>query len=182
MLELGAGTALVGVTAAAHGACAVVTDLDTRLAALNVAQASETGLEGRCTVETLDWREPEAFLASRTSPFDWILAADVVYHQQADFTHLQALARLLARLLPNSAGTKVLFGYQERDVLARHAFWAALEEGGLKVSVQALAELAAEGRVGCEGLFGPMELWWISRATADEEAREALTQAPAEHA
>lgn len=109
VLELGCGTAVASIAAAAAGAqrC-VATDLPSRLGAAerNVAANSEPGgpLGGgdsvvRVRVAALDWAEGEAgvarLLADEEEGFDLVLAADATYERNA----LAPLARTAAALL-----------------------------------------------------------------------------------
>ena len=176
VLELGAGVGLSGIGAAAYGSHVVLTDKvrsggsasndtcpraerapavqDTRLTAVNVEAAQAVGVSGSVKAASCDWESPQAFLASSESAlgWDWILGSDIVYHQQFDYTHIQALAKLLATLLDaaQQQGQKqptILFGYQERDSAARLAFWEALASHGLGVTIHTLVR----GNARCGG-------------------------------
>lgn len=162
VLELGAGAGLVGVAAAAYGAHVTLTDADVALLTReNAAAAAAVGLAGSVAVEQLRWEEAASWLPSQAA-FDWVLAADVVYHHQHDFGPVCALAALLRGLLAGGSA-RALIGYQERDGAAREAFWAALGAQGLCWREQGLAELGAEG-VDVAGFEGPMVLWHVSLA------------------
>ena len=129
---------------------------DTRLTALNVEAAQAVGVSGSVVAAPCDWESPQAFLESAACDnalgWDWILGSDIVYHQQFDYTHIQALAKLLATLLgaAKQQGKKpptILFGYQERDSAARLAFWEALASHGLGVTLHTLVR----GNARCAG-------------------------------
>ena len=106
----------------------------TGLTAANVEAAAATGVAGSVAWAPLDWARADEWLAARAAavndddkaPFDFILGADLVYHQQHDFGPVTALAALLDALLSAAPAARVVFGYQERDAAARLAFWAAL--------------------------------------------------------
>jgi hypothetical protein len=170
----------------------------TGLTAANVASAAATGVAGSVACDSLDWTEAVSWLAARASAgkrtrFDLILGADIVYHQQFDFTPVKALAALLAALLTQKDAAdaaddadaessqpppRILFGYQERDCAARLAFWEALAAHGLRVVELSLEALGASG-VDTAGLSGPMVLWWIEKGQL-EAAAVAVEAAPAE--
>jgi hypothetical protein len=123
---------------------------DTRLTAVNVEAAQSVGVSGSVQAASCDWVSPEPFLerGDRALGWDWVLGSDIVYHQQFDYTHIQALAKLLATLLgaAKEQGRKlptILFGYQERDSAARLAFWEALASHGLGVTVHTLVRARA---------------------------------------
>jgi hypothetical protein len=159
-----------------------------------VASAAATGVSGSVACDGLDWATADAWLSARAAAqlptrFDLILGSDIVYHQQFDFAHITALAALLAALLAQKDATnddcessplpRVLFGYQERDAAARHAFWAALATHGLAVRELSLEALAESG-VDTAGLSGPMVLWWIERAASEADVDVAAAPAEAE--
>ena len=136
---------------------------DTRLTVLNVEAAQQVGVSGSAQAASCDWSDPEPFLGSADNAqgWDWVLGSDIVYHQQFDFTHLLALAKLLAALLDDAKreGRRpptLLFAYQERDSAARLAFWDALATHGLGVTVHTLvSSRACQGRRDCVACLTP---------------------------
>jgi predicted nicotinamide N-methyase len=89
VLELGAGLALPGLTAAREGAVVVVTDW--YMDALEYAEASaqENGVTLHC--KFLDWRHPP-----KMARFDYIVGADLLYERRNFIAILDALEQLLA--------------------------------------------------------------------------------------
>lgn len=113
VIELGAGTALPGMLAAAVGAAAVTlsdhAEFETVLARCRDAAAAN-GLGERCEVLGLSWGTfPPALLKSR--PFQWILGADVMY-DRASFEDLLITVILL---LQKSPGAMFVTAYQKRS-------------------------------------------------------------------
>ena len=166
VLELGAGCALAGVTAAACGGRVVLSDrqaVATTLTRENCEAALLTGfpVPGSLSVSVLDWCEHEAWLSEHGRSWAWVLVADCVYHQQNDFTHLLALAQLLAALIHQPEPPRVLFSSQERDPAARHAFFSALASHRLCVSTRSLAQLEEDGLDIGVGQHPSTELWWV---------------------
>jgi len=173
VLELGAGCALAGVTAAACGARAVLTDRCTTLTGANAAAAAQVGFPGvGCVlVEALDWRRAEEWLRAGRR-WDWVLVADCIYHQQNDFSHLEALAGLLAALLQASPPPRAALSTQERDPAARSAFFAACARRGLGLSVRSLPQLAAEG-LETAGQAPSAEIWLVEGADRSAPAEDS---------
>lgn len=111
-VELGAGTGLVGLAAAALGATVLCTDRDVRALQLNV-EASDLAVH----VDTFDWtRPPPASLASST--FELVLAADVVYNATAVEPFVHALDLVL--------GGRCLLAHKRRHPHVDDLFFDAL--------------------------------------------------------
>ncbi len=116
VLELGAGTALAGLAAAAVGATVTITDRAEAPQVLANARAAVTrnGLGARCAVVGLSWgRFTPALMA--LPPQDWLLGADVLY-DSAEFEPLLATVAFLLRNAP--PGAAFATAYQHRS---RHA-------------------------------------------------------------
>ncbi|KAL1500191.1 hypothetical protein AB1Y20_012860 [Prymnesium parvum] len=95
VLELGSGTGIGGLTAAACGAHAVLTDRAAMLPLLR-ANIRANRLEGRATAAALEWGDAAdiARAARLASPFDLLLGSDVLYAPEAFPDLLETLVRL----------------------------------------------------------------------------------------
>ncbi|KAK9812794.1 hypothetical protein WJX72_003942 [[Myrmecia] bisecta] len=93
-LELGSGMGLGGMAAAMLGSEVVLTDVASVVPLLqrnyenNLSPAALQGSDlqwlnqvGKLTVQELDWAEPKHYAAVQP-PYDFVLAADCVYHEQ----------------------------------------------------------------------------------------------------
>jgi hypothetical protein len=116
VLELGAGTALAGLAAAAVGATVTLTDRAEAPQVLANARAAVTrnGLGARCDVAGLSWGRFTPTLLALT-PQDLLLGADVLY-DSAEFEPLLATVAFLLRNAP--PGAAFATAYQHRS---RHA-------------------------------------------------------------
>ena len=105
VLELGAGTGLVGLVAACLGADVTLTDLEELNHLINEnIQRNRTLIEGRAEGLTLKWGgETETVIP------DVILMSDLVYYTEA----LEPLCKTLTEL--TNEQTLVLLSYEERD-------------------------------------------------------------------
>ena len=116
-LELGAGTCLAGLAAAALGACVTLTDrADARQVLANAAAAVACNAlsEARCRVVPLTWGDFTPELVA-LPPQDIILGADVLYDSACFEPLLATVAFLLRRGAP---GCTFVTAYQQRS---RHA-------------------------------------------------------------
>eukprot|EP00959_Pyramimonas_sp_CCMP1952_P248364 5191479-Pyramimonas_sp.AAC.1 len=82
ILELGGGTGVVGLTAAAYGACVCITDKEDAAIKLAMRNADANLKVFNCTggsarVEQLDWTRPTEDVCS--APWDMVLGSDLVY-------------------------------------------------------------------------------------------------------
>lgn len=81
VIELGAGSGIVGIVSTLLGAHTTITDLEKAIPYLT--EVVNTNLpkrfEGQFTVQALDWREN---LESRTKTYDVILGADIIYIEE----------------------------------------------------------------------------------------------------
>jgi RNA 3'-terminal phosphate cyclase (ATP) len=134
VLDLGAGTGIAGLAAAALGADVTLSDTEEALPLLrrNVAANARTVADagGAARVACLDWAAPPAELADE-APWDVVLAADVVYSptQLAPFTAL--LGRLAARNRPGGPFATLLLAHKERDEALTAALLAAMSASGV---------------------------------------------------
>ena len=90
VVELGCGLAAPSIAAARAGASVLATDASTEAVALVArnARINDVPIE----TATLDWTHPDALI--RLSPFDLVLAADVLYDRAAVGPLLSLLPRL----------------------------------------------------------------------------------------
>lgn len=81
VIELGAGSGIVGIVSTLLGAHTTITDLEKAIPYLT--EVVNTNLperfEGQFSVQALDWREN---LESRTETYDVILGADIIYIEE----------------------------------------------------------------------------------------------------
>ena len=136
VLDLGAGTGIAGLAAAALGADVTLSDTEEALpllrrnVAANARAVADAG--GAARVACLDWAAPPAELADE-APWDVVLAADVIYSptqtQLGPFTAL--LARLAARNRPGGPVATMLLAHKERDEALTAALLAAMSGAGV---------------------------------------------------
>ena len=90
VVELGCGLGLPSIVAARRGARVLATDWSAD--ALALLERNAAACDARLRVACVDWQRPEALLAQ--TPFDLVLAADVLYERR----NVAVLASLLERL------------------------------------------------------------------------------------
>ncbi|KAF3902102.1 hypothetical protein ABW21_db0202615 [Orbilia brochopaga] len=183
VLELGAGTGLVGLSAQAiWGAPVILTDLEPIVPGLqmNIDLNSETSdaseeqsgraTEGHCITRcgTLDWKSPSTIrlsqgetLLSTTSKAHVILAADTVYSEE----HPELLADVVKNWLAPGPDARVVIAYPMRVAYLDEIrnLWSRFEEIGL--------EAAQEGReTAQESMFDDELLieWSVWKWKADQ--------------
>lgn len=162
VLELGAGTGLTGLSAAAlWGTGALLTELPTIVPGLeaNADLNRETlaARGGRVGCGTLDWNEPGTIHLSpstatkgnsnktidveQANGFPVVLAADTMYTEY----HPELLTAAIAACLRRTAQARAVVSYPMRIAYVDYMrdFWARMDEAGL--------EAAAEGRVEYDG-------------------------------
>ncbi|EXJ57947.1 hypothetical protein A1O7_05370 [Cladophialophora yegresii CBS 114405] len=139
VLELGAGTGLVGLAAAALWKVPVIlTDLPAFVSGLagnvNLNAATVNGFV-RCG--SLDWSQPDSLILQDGTRYEAdkhqariILAADTIYSEE----HPELLARTILRWLAPGPTSRVILTYPLRvaylDLLRE--LWSLLEAGGLE--------------------------------------------------
>ncbi|KIW20030.1 hypothetical protein PV08_00605 [Exophiala spinifera] len=139
VLELGAGTGLVGLTAAAVWKTHVCsTDLAPLLPgiAANIALNLDC-TEGRVDCGSLDWDSPELLKLENGStlnpdndPASVILAADTIYSEE----HPELLSKTILRWLAPGPSARVIIAYPLRVAYLDYLreLWELLEAGGLE--------------------------------------------------
>ncbi|EXJ90247.1 hypothetical protein A1O1_03346 [Capronia coronata CBS 617.96] len=145
VLELGAGTGLVGLTAAAlWNVPVVLTDLPPIVQALagNI-QLNASIVNGLVDCGSLDWAAPEHLTlqngqtrSSHTNKASVILAADTVYSEE----HPELLTKAILSWLADGSSSRLILTYAMRVAYLDQIreLWQLLEAGGL--------EAIAEGR------------------------------------
>ena len=120
VLELGAGTGIVGLAAAALGAASVcATDLASQLPLLR-RNVAANGVAPSCNVEVEElcwsenWQHAYPRLAERAAAgaFDWVVASDCVYGTAS----ARPFAALVLALLRASPVTLLLLAYESRPL------------------------------------------------------------------
>jgi predicted nicotinamide N-methyase len=126
ILELGAGTGLLGLACATLGASTVVlTDLPSILPSMQ-RSIKATGLGSICEARALDWNDADAVARLRKDlgPFDMIVASDVlVFAVDASTTGDSGLVRALTQLADRER-TEILMGCNKN----RHGFLVGFYE------------------------------------------------------
>ncbi len=117
LLELGAGTAVVGVVAAAAGATVQVTDYDEISLAVAHHNVLENGLQG-VRLSRLDWYD-----TTQVQRYPWVVGSEITYHDVAFEPLLGVLDRTVA-----PGGTVVLSDIYRKQTdtfleLARSRGW-----------------------------------------------------------
>lgn len=126
VLDMGAGTGLVGLVVAALGGLATLVDVPRVLPSLvrNVASASAKGSASLAAVLPLTWGDEgqTSHLAAERGPFDIILCCEVVYQQPPHV--LDSLRLAIDSLLARPSGLLIV-AYQHRDgaELTDHRFF-----------------------------------------------------------
>ena len=147
ILELGAGTGLVGLSAAAlWGANVTLTDLPSVVPALadNIAQNGPLlkQRDGSASCGSLDWTDPSqlllqqkdgqpaAFISAASAKPSVILAADVIYSEE----HPEFLSQTITTWLARSPEAVAIMCYPLRMAYIDHirAFWETMEASGLE--------------------------------------------------
>ncbi|PVH81526.1 hypothetical protein DL98DRAFT_458101 [Cadophora sp. DSE1049] len=143
ILELGAGTGLVGMAAAAVWKSSVLlTDLEdiqeNLIFNINKNLSTVSDLDGWIAGDVLDWTKPQDALPSlQSKKFEIVIAADPMY----DDEHPELVANMVKRFLEEGAESRALVAIPLRDAhtkrMARH-FSTILENTGFCVVYQDL--------------------------------------------
>ena len=174
VVEVGTGTGIAGIAAAASGARAVMlTDqsLDVATATLRMNPA----LAGRVSLRALVWGD-EAGGAALSPPFEVIMAADVIHPQNAPL--LAPLLRSVRTLVGDSGGSRyplVLLSYVERSDALTRALAAALS---------ALPARCRRSPLGRRAWLYELDMWdnWPEGGAWPAFEPEAMHQACTRHA
>lgn len=106
VVELGAGTGIVGLVAACHGAVVTLTDLPEFVDLINVnVKENSTLLLGSAFAQSLVWGQE---LDEGVAGCDVIVMSDVVYYEQS----MEPLVKTVDDLV--GPGTRVIMSYEER--------------------------------------------------------------------
>lgn len=142
VLELGSGTGLLGLAAAAALQLPVtVTDLPQVLPALQHNVALNARVAPLVQVQACDWLHPPRDASQLGGPFGLVLAADCVW--------LEELVRPFVRTLQAvcSPGTQVLMAHQSRSRRVDELLFGVLEQAYLVDMVQLLPGELDRGKV-----------------------------------
>ena len=125
VIELGAGTGLLGLTCAQSGAASVLlTDLEVNVPRLQ-RSVDHNRLGNIAQVRALDWSEKHPWLTRH----DLVVMADVVYYDNAKlFEHL-------VDTVQECAG-RVWLGYKERDGESEAVFFDLMRERHFRITEQ----------------------------------------------
>jgi predicted nicotinamide N-methyase len=140
VLELGGGTGVVGLTAAAYGAHVCITDkedLAVSLALRNIEGNLEIlkFLEGSARAEHLDWFSPREDICLQ--PWDAVIGSDLVYNV-GQINQLRTLIKAL--FLPAHPSRVLLLAHKSRHDDVDTNMMQMFEEEGLKVKEIPMAE------------------------------------------
>ncbi|XP_065652517.1 protein N-lysine methyltransferase METTL21D-like isoform X2 [Hydra vulgaris] len=104
-LELGAGTGLVGLTAAALGGIVTLSDLETLIPLMQKnIESNKNVLKGKCSSMVLKWGSNLSFI----SPPDIILVSDCIYYEDS-----LLLVNSMSQLC--SEKTTIYLSYEDRN-------------------------------------------------------------------
>ncbi|KAK2613203.1 hypothetical protein N8I77_000130 [Diaporthe amygdali] len=158
ILELGAGTGLTGIAAAAvWGGSALLTDLPTIVPGVQVNadlnKDAVTAKGGSLACGTLDWNSPDTIHIHKTSDesqptsiqvndktaFPIIVTADTMYTED----HPQLLSQTILKCLRRTKDARAIVMYAMRIAYIDHIreFWELMEEGGLVAEQEGRAEI-----------------------------------------
>lgn len=157
ILELGAGTGLSGLTAAAvWGTSALLTDLPTIVPGIqaNVDLNVDTlaAHHGSAVSGTLDWKKPDTVYlyspdessdttikVADVNGFPIIMAADTMYTEE----HPQLLSQAILACLRRSPTSRAIVVYAMRVAYIDYMreFWELMEEGGLVAEQEGREEI-----------------------------------------
>lgn len=147
VLELGAGTGLVGIVGGALGARVTLTDLPALLPLLrrNVQNSSAAIQQGGglCQVAEADWSRPENRILCGDQAYDVVVGSDLVYSR----AQIQPLTRTLHKLVACNPSARFYFAHKSRDEGIDVDWLAALTGLGLRLTLLPLepADLGLKG-------------------------------------
>jgi len=172
VLELGSGTGLLGIVAAASGASAVtLTDLPSILTLLkaNVARNSFVQHYGCAVkVQPLVWNDTDLQPFVQAG-FDLVVCADVVYQQ----AHTEALLPTLVELLRGCPDARLLIAQERHEPVA----WGTLKTGLRKAGLSSQEVVKSGGRIEVLLFYWPVD--GSETAPAAGVKRESDTAPPA---
>lgn len=158
ILELGAGTGLTGIAAAAvWGGSVLLTDLPTIVPGVQVNadlnEAAVTANGGRVACGTLDWNSPDMIYIHTPSgkgesttievndetAFPVIITADTMYTED----HPRLVSQTILKCLRRTKDARAVVMYAMRIAYIDHIreFWELMEEGGLVAVQEGRAEI-----------------------------------------
>jgi hypothetical protein len=161
VLELGAGTGLTGIAAAAvWGGSALLTDLPTIVPGVQVnADLNKQAIKpygGRVECGTLDWNSPDRIYLNATSgenkprtieindetAFPVIVTADTMYTED----HPRLVSQTILKCLRRTKDARAVVMYAMRIAYIDHIreFWELMEAGGLIAVQEGRAEIDLE--------------------------------------
>ena len=109
VIELGAGTGVVGVLAGYHGADTIITDLDNMVPLIDYnIQQNRAHMKGNIVAKGLVWGEDVSEFCNK--PVDYLILANCVYYEPS----LESLAVTMKQLA--SLDTEILVCYEERTL------------------------------------------------------------------
>lgn len=130
IIELGAGTGLVGITCALLGYSVMLTDLPEIVDNL-LDNVDLNGVEGFCQCEVLDWCDSTEFEEKMRIPpnfYNTLLLSDPIYSSK----HPQLVVGMASRFLRREVEATVVLQIpvRERFSRERETLWRLLEESG----------------------------------------------------
>ncbi|GAQ89683.1 hypothetical protein KFL_005500060 [Klebsormidium nitens] len=158
VIEVGAGTGLVGLALASLGADVVLTDREALMPGLRTnIQANQ--LEERCRADVLEWGSDASHLFP---PVDYVVGSDILY----DMSLVPALCKTLLDL--SGPNTQIIIGYELRFGTTE-AFQIMREHGLVSVKVD-YDKLHPEWRSDDIGIF------IIRRGEASPASRKSTSE------
>lgn len=131
VLDLGSGTGIVGITAAALGAHVMLTDTrDIVPQIYDNVQANGPIIEaagGSATVAELNWADPDDEVLDQD--YDWVFGSDVTYTEEA----LEPLAKLLRQMVLTNETAVVKLAHMHRNRDLDRAMREAFHDEGLLI-------------------------------------------------
>lgn len=176
-LELGAGTALVGLTASKWAKSVVLTDYEEQVMGMMRSNLAHMAPGCRASVHALSWGDAadHAALAAATgmARYPVLLGADIVYWSDSVLPLVQSVSRLLARPKDMADGFEPVFivGYTNRVDSMQRTLLDGMRAAGLKWTVVGFDWLDAATRERHEYFLRSMTLYrftWDATTTAGQ--------------